>query len=176
MKNPENLSGKPAEIREIDPNLKKDLEKLARLQSSKERVLFFARVMDDYGVDAITGLFEEFGDVASSLISGVYLMLETYHNDGKLLDYIKIIGYQTLDFAIGAIPVVGDITDQFVKVNNWTAKDFEKQSEILQTKLRSRMRLDGMSEEQTEVCLQQIRTDASKLPQLLDHVLELKKA
>ncbi|MDR0651492.1 MAG: DUF4112 domain-containing protein, partial [Candidatus Peribacteria bacterium] len=45
---------------------------------------------------------------------------------------LKILGYQTADFAVGAIPILGDIADYFFKANKWSAKIFQKHFDKLQ--------------------------------------------
>jgi hypothetical protein len=155
----------------LNPELQADIEKLARLQNSSERVKVFARIMDDYGVEAVAGLVEGYGDVATSAISGIYLLGETMYSGGNTLDYLKVVGYQALDLAVGAIPVAGDVADFFLKANKMTSNDFQKRTLQLQTKIMEKMRADGMSDEQIKESMAQIQKSAKELPQLIDHVV-----
>jgi hypothetical protein len=49
-----------------------------------------------------------------------------------LKDCLKILGYQTADVLVGAIPVVGDVADYFFKANKRSAKIFQKHFSELQ--------------------------------------------
>ena len=42
------------------------------------------------------------------------------------------MGYQAADFAVGFVPMVGDVADYFFKANKWSAKLFQKYFEKLQ--------------------------------------------
>ncbi|MDR0649869.1 MAG: DUF4112 domain-containing protein, partial [Candidatus Peribacteria bacterium] len=54
-------------------------------------------------------------------MSACYLLYEGYHLGLSFRDTLKILGYQTADFAVGAIPILGDIADYFFKANKWSA-------------------------------------------------------
>lgn len=160
--------------KELSPALRKDLEELGKLRGSAERIKCFAKIMDTYGADALVGLFSGWGDFLSSLVSGVYLTLEFMHSAGDnttTTDYLKIIGYEALDFAIGSLPLVGDAADYFFKSNEYVAHSFENRTHELEQKLIAKMQKDGMSEPEITSCLTQVRRKATELPQLVDHAI-----
>jgi hypothetical protein len=160
--------------KQISPELKGQIEQLSKLRNSTERVRAFARVMDDYGVEAIAGLFAEFGDAATSILSGIYLLAETKYSGGSTLDYLKVIGYQTLDFAIGAVPIAGDVSDFLFKANRISSNDLASRAMKLEAKIVKQMREDGMSDSEIKTAISQIQTEAKKLPQLVEGMVELR--
>lgn len=52
------------------------LENLRAAKGAEARVRIFAKLMDTYGIDAIVSLIPALGDVSSSVISGLYLLVE----------------------------------------------------------------------------------------------------
>ncbi len=114
-----------------DPQKKEILEKLAKSQSTKERVKLFWKVMDTYGVDPIISLIPELGDAWIGLIATTYLLVEWKRMWLSFWDMLKIVWYQSADLLIWAIPLLWDIADFFFKANKWSAKIFEKHFEKL---------------------------------------------
>jgi hypothetical protein len=116
---------------ELTPLQREIMAKLRDAKSSEERVKVFAKFADDVGLDPLLSLVPALGDAGSSIVSGLYLLFEAKKADLGTFAYLKIIGLQAADFAVGAIPVVGDVADYFFKANKWSAKSFEKQTEEL---------------------------------------------
>lgn len=139
------------------------LTELAKASSSEERVRTFGRIMDDYGADAIISLFPELGDAASSVGSALYLLCEAKNADLDKKSYLKIIGMQTADFFVGAVPIVGDVADYFFKASKWSVSEFEDRTADLEARAREL----EIPEEQIAL----LREDAKKLPQIIENVL-----
>ncbi len=163
------------EISEITSTTKEELstlqqdiiQQLKKAEGSEARVRLYGKIVDTYGVDALVGLIPELGDASSSLLSGLYLLFEAKAAGLSKTEYLKIIGLQTADFFVGAIPVVGDIADYFFKANNWSASYFEKRTQELEQKAKEA----GISEAQ----IAQIRERAERLPQLVKTVVDVKQ-
>lgn len=143
---------------ELTPQQKEIMAKLRAAKSSEERVKVFAKFADDIGLDPLLSLIPELGDAGSSIVSGIYLLYEAKKADLGMGAYLKIIGLQAADFAVGAIPVLGDVADYFFKANKWSAKSFEQQTEELIQKARQA----GVPEDK----IRQLNESASRWPQL----------
>lgn len=113
------------------PDQKEILRKLTKSRSTKERVKLFWKIMDTYGVDPIVSLIPELGDAWISIIATTYLLVEWKNMWLKRKDMLKIVWYQSADILVGAIPLLGDISDVFFKANKRSAKIFEKHFEKL---------------------------------------------
>lgn len=113
------------------PEQKEILKKLTKSRSTKERVKLFWKIMDTYGVDPIISLIPELGDAWISIIATTYLLVEWKNMWLKRKDMLKIVWYQSADILVGAIPLLGDISDIFFKANKRSAKIFEKHFEKL---------------------------------------------
>lgn len=143
---------------ELTDQQKAIMEKLQAAKGSEERVKVFAQIADDIGLDPLLSLIPELGDGASSIVSGVYLLMEAKKAGLGPMSYLKIIGLEAADFAVGAIPVAGDVADYFFKANKWGAKSFEAQTKELVEKARKA----GVPEEKIQILMQK----AEKWPQL----------
>jgi len=143
---------------ELTPQQKEIMEKLRAAKNSEERVKLFATIADDIGLDPLLSLIPELGDGASSIVSGIYLLMEAKAADLGGMAYLKIIGLQAADFAAGAIPVLGDAADYFFKANKWSSKSFEEQTREIVDKAREA----GVPEDKIQILLQK----AEKWPQL----------
>lgn len=152
---------------ELTPQQQEILEQLRKAKGSEERVKVFGQIADDFGLDALVSLIPELGDGASSIVAGIYLLMEAKHADLGIGSYLKIIGLEAADFAVGAIPVAGDVADYFFKANKWAGKDFEKQTRELVEKARQA----GVPEEK----IAQIEKRASSLPRLAGKAVSLAK-
>lgn len=144
---------------------RKALEELRIAKNSEERVKVFAKVADDIGLDPLISLFPELGDAGSSIVSGLYLLFEAKKAGLGTMDYLKIIGLQGADFAVGAIPVIGDVADYFFKANKWSTKSFESKTKDLMEKARKA----GVSEDK----IQQMMLSAERWPQLAQKAVGL---
>lgn len=160
----------PKEERENNLTLEqKDiLDQFKKAQGSAERVKLFAKVADDLGLDALISLIPELGDAGSSIVSGVYLLFEAKRAGLSKWSYLKIIGLQTADMAVGAIPVLGDVADYFFKANKWSGKSFEKQA----TELAQKARDAGVPEEE----IAKINQSAAKWPRLASKAVGMYKS
>jgi molybdopterin converting factor small subunit len=141
------------------------LTTLQHAKGSEARVRVFATLMDTYGVDALVSLIPEFGDAASSVLSGLYLLYEAQRAGLKKSAYLKIIGLQAADVFVGAIPVIGDVADYFFQANKWSARLFVQKTEELVAEARAA----GVPEEE----IAKITGPAERLPQLVDHAMKL---
>lgn len=150
---------------QLTPEQKRILEQLQTAKSSEERVKLFAKVADDIGLDPLLSLIPELGDAGSSIVSGMYLLYEAKKADLGIGAYLKIVGLQAADFAVGAIPVLGDVADYFFKANKWSAKSFEAQTKELEEKARQA----GVPEEK----IARLHESASKWPQLAQRAVGL---
>jgi hypothetical protein len=82
--------------------------------------------MDDYGIDFLISTFlPELWDAGSSIVSGIFLLVQAKRVGLPLIDYAKIIVAQTVDL-IWLVPVVGDILDYFIKANKRSKSLFTK--------------------------------------------------
>lgn len=143
---------------ELTPQQQEIMEKLRAAKSSEERVKLFATVADDIGLDPLISLIPELGDGGSSIVSGIYLLMEAKKAGLGAGAYLKIIGLQAADFAVGAIPILGDAADYFFKANKWSGKSFEDQTNELIEKAREA----GVPEEK----ISKLKQNAEKWPQL----------
>lgn len=122
---------------ELTPKQKIIVEELRSAKNSEERVKLFAAVADEIGLDPLLSLIPELGDGASSIVSGLYLLMEAREAGMGPAAYLKIIGLQAADLAVGALPVLGDVADYFFKANKWSAKSFEEQTREIIEKARA---------------------------------------
>ena len=144
---------------------KKALEELRVAKNSEERVKVFAKVADDIGLDPLISLVPELGDAGSSIVSGLYLLFEARKAGLGSMDYLKIIGLQGADIAVGAIPVIGDVADYFFKANKWSTKGFETKTKELVEKARKA----GVPEDK----IQQLMLSAERWPQMAQKAVGL---
>ncbi|MFA6457780.1 MAG: DUF4112 domain-containing protein [Patescibacteria group bacterium] len=164
---PENLP--PAELLRRDFENQKlavhqrTIEQLQKIAGAEARVRTFAKLMDKYGVDVLVGLFPEIGDAASSTIAGIYLLFEAQKAELSKFACLKIIGLQTADFFVGAVPIAGDVLDYLFKANKWSAELFaQKKAEVI-----AKARAAGIPE--NEIAM--IDQSAEKLPQLAQRIV-----
>jgi hypothetical protein len=108
------------------------LDQLVEARAVKDRVALFAKVMDTYGLDAIISLFPTLGDSAVGTVSTLYLLYEGRKLGFSWKESLQIIGYQTVDRAVGNVPVIGDIADFFFKANRSAYKIFEEKVALLE--------------------------------------------
>ncbi len=152
--------------KELTDEQKLIIEKLKRAAGSEERVRLFATYTDTYGLDALVSLIPELGDAGSSVVAGLYLIFEGARAGVSTGTYLKIIGLQTADFFIGAIPVAGDVADYFFKANRWTVKDFEKRKQQLAQQAREA----GVSEEKISLITEGM---SAKIPRLASRAVTM---
>jgi len=150
---------------DLTPEQKKIMEKLRAAKNSEERVKIFATIADDVGLDSLVSLIPELGDAGSSTVSGIYLLMEAKKAGLGTGAYLKIIGLQGADLAVGAIPILGDAADYFFKANKWSGKSFETQTKELIKKAREA----GVPEDKVN----QLLTGAEKWPQMANKAVGL---
>lgn len=144
--------------KELTPQQQEIMDKLRAAKNSEERVKLFAVIADDVGLDPLVSLIPELGDAGSSIVSGIYLLMEAKNAGLGAGAYLKIIGLQAADFAVGALPILGDAADYFFKANKWSGKSFEDQTNELIEKARQA----GVPEDK----ISKLRQGAEKWPQL----------
>lgn len=144
--------------KELTPQQQEIMEKLRAAKNSEERVKLFAVIADDIGLDPLISLIPELGDAGSSIVSGIYLLMEAKNAGLGAGAYLKIIGLQAADFAVGALPILGDAADYFFKANKWSGKSFENQT----NELIEKARVAGVPEEK----INKLKQSAEKWPQL----------
>lgn len=141
------------------------LDRLAKAKSSSDRVEVVATALDTFGLDVLVGLFPVYGDAAASIIPGLYLLAEAKHADLGAISYLKIIALQVADFAIGAVPVVGDAADYVFQANKMSAHLFTQKMEKIK---REALKM-GISPEEVA----KISNDGKNLPQLAKHAITM---
>jgi len=124
-----NTNAKLAE--NLDMDKEKILKQIEAAKNAEDRVKLFAKRSDTFGLEALIWLFEEVWDVTPAIISTCYLLAEWIHIWLSRQDCLKILGYQTADVLIWAIPVIWDIADFFFKSNKYSAEIFSEHLEKL---------------------------------------------
>lgn len=119
----------PVDVQRVAPGQRR----VADLGTDLERVRKMAKLLDaqfeiagiKVGWDAIIGLVPVAGDVATALI-GVYpLHVARKHKLGRTVQ-ARMAANLLIDWAVGAIPVVGDLFDIGFKANLKNLKLLEK--------------------------------------------------
>jgi len=100
-------------------------------------------------------------------MSGFYLLYEGRKSGLSKKEMLKIACLQGADFAIGAIPVVGNIYDFFFKSNKFSEKYFVEKTEELIENAHS----VGVPESEIE----KIKMEAEKLPRCIEKAIEIYK-
>ncbi|HYO08964.1 MAG TPA: DUF4112 domain-containing protein [Tepidisphaeraceae bacterium] len=123
------MSAIPVDVQRVAPGQRP----VADLGTDLERVRKMAKLLDaqfeiagiKVGWDAIIGLVPVAGDVATALI-GVYpLHVARKHKLGRTVQ-ARMAANLLIDWAVGAIPVVGDLFDIGFKANLKNLKLLEK--------------------------------------------------
>ena len=81
-----------------------------------QRVRRLAEVLDDGFVDPVLGLVPGVGDTIGALVAG-WILVEAARLGASRATLLRITGNIVLDATVGAIPVLGDIADFFLKSN-----------------------------------------------------------
>lgn len=97
-----------------------------RKQAARERLLMLTRLMDGMidvpalrtkvGLDALLGLVPVAGDLISGLI-GLYLIREARELGASKALQLRMLGNLGIDFAVGAVPILGDAFDVYFKAH-----------------------------------------------------------
>lgn len=113
------------------------------LESTLRRLEWLSRVLDEavtipgtsirVGWEAVLGLLPVFGDGATTLLSAYYL-LQANRLGARKRALLKMAGNVAVDFAVGAIPLVGDLFDVTWRANRRNLKvlveELERQGRI----------------------------------------------
>ncbi len=102
----------PAEIADRQRRLKR-VAKVARLMDTAIRI---PGTGISFGGDAIAGLVPGIGDAAGSLIS-LYIVNEARRLGMPKHKLAKMLGNIGVDFAVGSVPLLGDVFDVMFKAN-----------------------------------------------------------
>ncbi|HEX8911964.1 MAG TPA: DUF4112 domain-containing protein [Humisphaera sp.] len=105
----------------------------AELERDVRRVRAFAKLMDSrfevggmkLGLDSLIGLIPVIGDTVASLLAFYPLAVARKHGLGKVVQW-RMMANITADWAVGLIPVVGDVADVGFKANLMNATLLEK--------------------------------------------------
>ena len=95
-------------------------------EAAVQRMQFVARLLDDsirlpgtefkIGLDPIVGVLPVAGDAVAAALSG-YIVLESARLGVSYLTLLRMLANVGVDFAVGSVPVVGDIFDIAWKAN-----------------------------------------------------------
>ena len=95
-------------------------------EAAVQRMQFVARLLDDsirlpgtefkIGLDPIVGVLPVAGDAVAAALSG-YIILESARLGVSYLTLLRMLANVGVDFAVGSVPVVGDIFDVAWKAN-----------------------------------------------------------
>ena len=109
------------------------LPKPGELEADLARVRQLATLLDaqfeiggiKFGLDAIVGLVPVVGDIATALIGTYPLYVARKHNLGKFVR-ARMVSNLLIDWAVGAVPLVGDVFDVGFKAHLKNAELLEK--------------------------------------------------
>ncbi len=94
-----------------------EIEKLDRLSTMLDSRFRIPGTPIRFGWDSLLGLIPGVGDVASLAPSG-YLIYKAYRLGARKRTIARMTMNTSLDFFVGAVPVLGDAFDLFFKANN----------------------------------------------------------
>jgi hypothetical protein len=128
------------DVRRVDPDSESAQTgygpAVSELEADLARARWLANLLDaqfnfmgvQFGLDAIVGLIPIAGDVVTS-VAGLYpVHLAKKHNLGKTVQ-MRMAFNVLMDFAAGAVPVIGDLVDVAYKANLKNLKLLEKAAE-----------------------------------------------
>jgi hypothetical protein len=114
------------------------LRDLGAGMSHEERlaqVRWLARIMDDtfripgtgirFGLDSVLGFVPGIGDVVTSALS-LLIVHHAWQTGASKLTLARMLGNVAADFAIGAVPVIGDLFDLVFKANRRNTRLLEQ--------------------------------------------------
>ncbi len=101
----------------------KRLQRIARLMDSRFHIPF-TKVR--FGLDGLIGLIPGAGDVVA--LGASFYIIQQAREMGVSQDaLLRMIANASVDFALGLVPVVGDVADIVFKANNRNLKILEKE-------------------------------------------------
>jgi hypothetical protein len=137
--------------------LASDLWRTTIKMTDEERlaqVKWFAALMDDqfrvpgtslrFGWEPILGLFPGIGDVLTSALS-LLIVQHAWQTGASKLTLARMIGNVVADFAIGAVPILGNLFDFVWRANRKNARLLEqhlaraKQTPLVRASTRNRL-------------------------------------
>src|SRR6266480_7967958 len=111
-------------------------ERTIRVEESLERLSW---VMDDlirvpglgwrFGLDAIVGLIPGFGDTATSLVS-FYILVSGVRYRVPKITLLRMGLNIGIDYALGSLPVVGDLFDAWWKSNQMNVDLLRRRAQV----------------------------------------------
>lgn len=114
---------------------KRTLSPSERKQLARERLVVLTRLMDEavyvpilgtrVGLDALLGLVPVAGDLVSAGI-GLFLLGEARQLGASRWLQARMLGNLLVDFAVGAVPVAGDLADVYFKAHRRNLKMLQK--------------------------------------------------
>jgi hypothetical protein len=108
------------------PDLEADLRKARQIAMLLDAQFELAGIK--FGMDAIVGLIPGVGDALTTVVGLYPLYLARRHGLGRLLT-ARMAGNLLLDFALGSVPLLGDVFDVAFKANLKNLQLLEKAAE-----------------------------------------------
>ena len=96
-----------------------------------------------FGLDALLGLIPGLGDTATSAAS-LYILLAAARNGVPRITILRMAANIGLDYAVGSIPLLGDVFDVFWKANLKNVELLRQHAQVDKTKLRKLQLQDWM--------------------------------
>src|SRR6478735_9253208 len=125
------------DVRRVDPGVGSGQtgygSAVSELEADLARARWLANLLDArfnfmgvrFGLDAIVGLIPVVGDAVTSIAALFPVHLAKKHNLGKTVQ-MRMAFNVLMDFAVGAVPVIGDLVDVAYKANLKNLKLLEK--------------------------------------------------
>ena len=114
-------------------------------QSRFHEIEMLARLLDSifkipgsqirFGLDALLGLIPGLGDTATSAAS-LYILLTAARNSVPRITILRMAANIGLDYAVGSIPLLGDVFDVYWKANLKNVELLRQHAQVDKTKLR----------------------------------------
>lgn len=114
---------------------------------------FIARWMDSvfqipglgvrFGLDSLLGLVPGLGDAATSLVS-LYILQAAQRSGVSRVTMTRMAVNTAVDFAVGSIPVVGDVFDVYWKANQWNVDLLKRHVNANPASVRQHRRGDSL--------------------------------
>lgn len=96
-------------------------DELKKIEKGVKRSELLATTLDTAMLDPILGIFVGEGDAATGL-AGLYIVYQAQKAGMSYWELTKMLGRQTIDFAAGTVPILGDIFDFIYKSNKKNAQ------------------------------------------------------
>ena len=108
----------------VSVNVRRTARKASTLEEDLKVARFIAVLLDSqfefagikFGLDAIVGLVPVVGDLLTGLVGCYPIHLAKKHNLGKAIR-VRMAWNLIADWAVGSVPVVGDVFDVAFKAN-----------------------------------------------------------